>query len=112
MLRDPPSLQYEIEMVTLDELVCQGHFLRKIDKRISFEVIRGKGVTVTLRAYVGRWTVPLIRTANHIAVVQSRKGSKGSGPQSLTNVGFFLGGGAETISDASSVAKMANMLAW
>ncbi|WP_235466580.1 transposase, partial [Aeromonas australiensis] len=34
--------QFEIEMVTLEELVPQDHLLRKIDKFISFEFIRDK----------------------------------------------------------------------
>ncbi|MCF3096441.1 IS5/IS1182 family transposase, partial [Aeromonas australiensis] len=42
MLREPAPQQFEIEMVTLEELVPQDHLLRKIDKFISFEFIRDK----------------------------------------------------------------------
>ena len=42
MLREPALQQFEIEMVTLEELVPQDHLLRKIDKFISFGFIRNK----------------------------------------------------------------------
>lgn len=42
MLREPAPQQFEIEMVTLEELVPQDHLLRKIDKFISFDFIRDK----------------------------------------------------------------------
>lgn len=40
MLRTPSHEQYELEMVTLDQLVPQNHLVRKIDKAIDFEFIR------------------------------------------------------------------------
>ena len=40
MLKTPTSYQYELEMVTLEELVPQDHLLRLIDRHIDFEFIR------------------------------------------------------------------------
>lgn len=40
MLKTPAPQQYELEMVTLEELVPKNHLVRKIDKHIDFEFIR------------------------------------------------------------------------
>ena len=40
MLRSPQPEQYELEMVTLEQLVPQDHLLRKITATIDFEFIR------------------------------------------------------------------------
>jgi transposase len=42
MLREPTPTQYELEMVTLEELVPQDHLLRLIDRHIRFDFIREK----------------------------------------------------------------------
>lgn len=42
MLRDPTPTQYELEMVTLEELVPADHLLRLIDRHIRFDFIREK----------------------------------------------------------------------
>ena len=42
MLRQPAPIQYELEMVTLEELVPQDHLLRLIDRHIRFDFIREK----------------------------------------------------------------------
>ncbi len=42
MLKSPPPLQHELEMVTLEELVPKDHLLRKIDAAVDFEFIREK----------------------------------------------------------------------
>ena len=42
MLREPAPTQYELEMVTLEELVPQDHLLRLIDQHIRFDFIREK----------------------------------------------------------------------
>ena len=42
MLREPAPTQYELEMVTLEELVPQDHLLRLIDRHIRFDFIREK----------------------------------------------------------------------
>jgi len=39
MLKTPKETQFEIEMVTLNELVPQDHLLRKVDKHIDFSFI-------------------------------------------------------------------------
>lgn len=40
MLQEPSPQQYELEMVTMEQLVPQSHLVRKIDKAIDFEFIR------------------------------------------------------------------------
>ncbi len=40
MLKDPSPQQYELEMVTLDQLVPKNHLVRKVDTAIDFEFIR------------------------------------------------------------------------
>jgi hypothetical protein len=40
MLKDPSPIQYELEMVTLDQLVPKDHLVRKVDAAIDFEFIR------------------------------------------------------------------------
>lgn len=40
MLQEPSPQQYELEMVTMEQLVPQNHLVRKIDKAIDFEFIR------------------------------------------------------------------------
>lgn len=40
MLKDPGPQQYELEMVTLEQLVPKNHLVRKIDAAIDFEFIR------------------------------------------------------------------------
>lgn len=40
MLQDPSPQQYEIEMVTMEQLDPKDHLVRKIDKAIDFEFIR------------------------------------------------------------------------
>ena len=40
MLREPSPQQYELEMVTLEELVPKNHLVRLIDKSVDFEFIR------------------------------------------------------------------------
>ncbi len=40
MLKEPIPQQYELEMVTMEQLVPQNHLVRKIDKAIDFEFIR------------------------------------------------------------------------
>ncbi|MGR5448141.1 IS1182 family transposase [Vibrio jasicida] len=40
MLQEPSPQQYEIEMVTMEQLVPKDHLVRKIDKAIDFEFIR------------------------------------------------------------------------
>ncbi len=40
MLQAPSPQQYELEMVTMEQLVPQNHLVRKIDKAIDFEFIR------------------------------------------------------------------------
>ena len=40
MLSKPTTQQYELEMVTLEELVPKDHLVRKIDKAVDFEFIR------------------------------------------------------------------------
>ena len=42
MLKPPTPTQYELEMVTLEELVPQDHLLRLIDRYIRFDFIREK----------------------------------------------------------------------
>lgn len=42
MLREPTPTQYELEMVTLEELVPADHLLRLIDRHIRFDFIREK----------------------------------------------------------------------
>lgn len=42
MLRKPAVFQHELEMVSLEDLVPQGHLLRKIDKHIDFSFIRSE----------------------------------------------------------------------
>jgi transposase len=42
MLKPPSPTQYELEMVTLEELVPQDHLLRLIDRYIRFDFIREK----------------------------------------------------------------------
>jgi transposase len=42
MLKTPPPIQHELEMVTLEELVPKDHLLRKIDAAVDFEFIREK----------------------------------------------------------------------
>lgn len=40
MLQEPSPQQYELEMVTMEQLVPKDHLVRKIDKSIDFEFIR------------------------------------------------------------------------
>ena len=40
MLRDTSPQQYQLEMVTLEQLVPKDHLVRKIDTAIDFEFIR------------------------------------------------------------------------
>lgn len=40
MLQEPSPQQYELEMVTMEQLVPKNHLVRKIDKAIDFEFIR------------------------------------------------------------------------
>lgn len=40
MLQEPSPQQYELEMVTMEQLVPKDHLVRKIDKSINFEFIR------------------------------------------------------------------------
>lgn len=40
MLQEPSPQQYELEMVTMEQLVPQNHLVRKIDNAIDFEFIR------------------------------------------------------------------------
>lgn len=40
MLKPPSPTQYELEMVTLEELVPQDHILRLIDRHLRFDFIR------------------------------------------------------------------------
>ncbi len=40
MLQEPSPQQYELEMVTMKQLVPKNHLVRKIDKTIDFEFIR------------------------------------------------------------------------
>lgn len=40
MLKPPTPQQYELEMVTLEQLVPKDHLVRKVDKAIDFEFIR------------------------------------------------------------------------
>ena len=42
MLREPVPSQYELEMVTLEELVPSDQLLRLIDRHIRFDFIREK----------------------------------------------------------------------
>lgn len=42
MLKKPTPAQYELEMVTLEELVPKDHLLRKIEAAVDFEFIREK----------------------------------------------------------------------
>jgi transposase len=42
MLKKPEPMQYEIEMVCIEQLVPQDHLLRKIDKHIKFDFIYEK----------------------------------------------------------------------
>jgi transposase len=44
MLKPPTPTQYELEMVTLEELVPQDHLLRLIDRYIRFDFIREQTV--------------------------------------------------------------------
>ncbi|OBX00101.1 transposase, partial [Gallibacterium anatis] len=40
MLKNTPSLQYEIEMISLEQLVPKDHLVRKVTKAIDFDFIR------------------------------------------------------------------------
>ncbi|MEE2026146.1 transposase, partial [Alkalimonas mucilaginosa] len=40
MLKTPSPQQYQLEMVTLEELVPKDHLVRKVDAAIDFEFIR------------------------------------------------------------------------
>lgn len=40
MLKNPPSPQYELEMISLEQLVPKDHLVRKVAKAIDFEFIR------------------------------------------------------------------------
>ena len=40
MLKESAPQQYQLEMVTLEELVPQHHLVRKVDAAIDFEFIR------------------------------------------------------------------------
>lgn len=40
MFKNPQSLQYELEMISLEQLVPQDHLVRKVAKAIDFEFIR------------------------------------------------------------------------
>ncbi len=40
MLKESAPQQYQLEMVTLEELVPQHHLMRKVDAAIDFEFIR------------------------------------------------------------------------
>ncbi|CNE72991.1 transposase for IS1668 [Yersinia enterocolitica] len=40
MLKESAPQQYQLEMVTLEELVLQHHLVRKVDAAIDFEFIR------------------------------------------------------------------------
>ncbi|OOE42969.1 transposase, partial [Salinivibrio sp. ML323] len=40
MLQEPSPHQYELEMVTMEQLVPKDHLVRKIDRAIDFEFIR------------------------------------------------------------------------
>ncbi|EIZ1174006.1 IS5/IS1182 family transposase, partial [Vibrio vulnificus] len=40
MLQEPTPQQYELEMVTMEQLVPKDHLVRKIDNAIDFEFIR------------------------------------------------------------------------
>ncbi|AJJ28731.1 transposase for IS1668 [Yersinia enterocolitica] len=40
MLKESAPQQYQLEMVTLEELVPQHHLVRKVDAAINFEFIR------------------------------------------------------------------------
>ena len=40
MLKNPPSPQYEFEMISLEQLVPQNHLIRKVAKAIDFKFIR------------------------------------------------------------------------
>lgn len=42
MLQEPSPQQYEIEIVTMEQLVPKDHLVRKIDKAIDFEFIRNE----------------------------------------------------------------------
>src|SRR5574344_3093595 len=42
MLKTPSPQQYQLEMVTLEELVPKNHLVRKVDAAIDFEFIRGE----------------------------------------------------------------------
>ena len=42
MLKDPSPQQYELEMVTLEELVPSNHLLRQIDAALDFNFIRDR----------------------------------------------------------------------
>uniref|UniRef100_UPI000BE65179 transposase n=2 Tax=Vibrio TaxID=662 RepID=UPI000BE65179 len=39
MLQEPTPQQYELEMVTMEQLVPKDHLVRKIDNAIDFEFI-------------------------------------------------------------------------
>ena len=40
MLKNPPSPQYELEMISLEQPVPKDHLVRKVAKAIDFEFIR------------------------------------------------------------------------
>lgn len=40
MLKNTTSPQYELEMITLEQLVPKDHLVRKVAKAIDFEFIR------------------------------------------------------------------------
>lgn len=42
MLKTPPPKQYQLEMVTLEELVPKNYLVRKVDAAIDFEFIRAE----------------------------------------------------------------------
>ena len=42
MLKTPSPQQYQLEMVTLEELVPKNHLVRKVDAAIDFEFIRAE----------------------------------------------------------------------
>lgn len=59
-LKNPPSPQYELEMISLEQLVPKDHLVRKVAKAIDFEFIRD-GVAHLYCQDNGRPTVGPVR---------------------------------------------------
>ncbi len=55
MLKNPPSPQYELEMISLEQLVPKDHLVRKVAKAIDFEFIRDEVAHLYCQEYGKRW---------------------------------------------------------